>query len=101
MVPTIKAGGNKIKPREKRTVKLTQNNVIKIVGNRLRRLREARGLTRDAMSKMCDNVPAQTIVMVELGKRSVDLILLWKMCHALNEQPVVIVADEYWLEVKM
>lgn len=64
-------------------------NERKRIGNRLRELREAHGLTATQLGEMC-GLTQSTISKVENGKWSVSLDILSKICEALGARVEII-----------
>ena len=54
-----------------------------IISNRIRALRQARGVTQEQLAAAC-TVTRQTIIALEAGKYSPSLELAFKLAHALE-----------------
>ena len=54
-----------------------------IISNRIRALRQARGVTQEQLAAACA-VTRQTIIALEAGKYSPSLELAFKLAHALE-----------------
>lgn len=59
------------------------------IGNRLRELREAQGLTTTQLAEMC-GMSHSTISKVENGRWSVSLDLLSRVCEALGAKVEIV-----------
>lgn len=59
------------------------------IGNRLRELREAKGLTTTLLGEKC-GLTQSTISKVENGKWSVSLDILSKICEALGARVEIV-----------
>lgn len=64
-----------------------------LIGNNIRKFRKAAGLTQEQLAKRC-GMATGTIQQYELGKREPRTQQQYKICHALDIEPVALVSGQ-------